>query len=307
LNKKYTTEIFIEQAKMIHGEKYDYSKVEYINYNSKLEIVCPVHGSFFQGIEKHIRRKQGCSECSQKKRHTNKSFIKKAKEIHKDLYDYSLVDYKNANTKIKIICKIHGTFEQLPTSHLSGKGCNKCKGNKISNSLFSNTHDFIKKAVKKHENLYDYSLVDYISAHKKVKIICSQHGVFEQDPNSHLNGRGCPNCKKSFGENFIEKFLIDNNINYESQKSLVGCKNKYPLRFDFYLKKHNTVIEFNGLQHYSEIPYYHKGKFNFEYQKEIDLIKKEYCLKNNIKFIEIPYWKKDNIESILIKELSLNG
>ena len=126
---------------------------------------------------------------------TIEQFIIDAKSIHENKYDYSLVDYKQSHTKVKIVCPTHGEFEQSPNDHLSGKGCPKCKGDKSRILNQSNTEEFLTKANLIHGAKFDYSLVDYKNARIKVKIICPIHGVFEQTPNNHLSRRGCPKCK----------------------------------------------------------------------------------------------------------------
>lgn len=138
------------------------------------------------------------------KKLTTEIFINKAKTIHENKYDYSLVDYKNAKIKVKIICKIHGEFEQLPSGHLTGYGCYKCSG---GGGIVSNTNDFIEKANKIHNFKFDYSLTKYINAKEKIKIICKEHGVFEQTPNSHLISKIC--CSKCEFKD-ISKRLLDN-------------------------------------------------------------------------------------------------
>ena len=115
-------------------------------------IICNIHGIFEQNPINHTHKKYGCPHCSKNKKETTKSFISKAKKIHGDLYDYSLVDYINSNTKIKIICSVHGVFEQLPSNHLCGKICYMCVGKQKT------TEDFIKEANIIHNNKYDYSL-----------------------------------------------------------------------------------------------------------------------------------------------------
>ena len=115
-------------------------------------------------------------------------FIEKAIKIHGDTYDYSLVEYKNMKTKVKIVCKNHGVFEQRADNHLSGKGCSLCKSNKLD------TQKFIKRSTEVHVNVYDYSMVNYVHSHEKVNIICKIHGVFSHTANSHLKGHGCPKC-----------------------------------------------------------------------------------------------------------------
>jgi hypothetical protein len=117
--------IFIEKAIKIHGDKYDYSKVNYKNSSTKIIIICKIHGEFLQIPNKHLS-KSGCIECGKKNKLTLEKFIEKAQKIHNDKYDYSKVNYINWKTNIIIICKIHGEFQQQPNSHLQGKGCNKC-------------------------------------------------------------------------------------------------------------------------------------------------------------------------------------
>ena len=123
---KLTTEEFIKKAKIIHGDKYDYSNSTYINAKSKIKIICPEHGVFEQQANSHINQKSGCSKCSLKYSYNNDEFIEKAKEIHGDKYNYNKINYINNYTKIEIECPIHGVFNQIPTNHLSGKGCEIC-------------------------------------------------------------------------------------------------------------------------------------------------------------------------------------
>jgi hypothetical protein len=119
-----------------------------------------------------------------------------SKEIHGDRYDYSMVDYKSAHKNVKIICGLHGIFEQTYANHICAKrGCIKCGQNNLSRKFSSNTVDFIGKSKKIHGDKYDYTKVDYVSAIKKVIITCKSHGDFRQTPNSHLGGCGCMGCK----------------------------------------------------------------------------------------------------------------
>lgn len=130
-NKKLTTNEFIKNSINVHGYKYDYSLVDYKNNFTKVKIICPVHGEFEQKPNNHIIQKHGCSLCSGKNLKTTEEFILFAKNIHGCLYDYSLVDYYNSQTKIKIICKTHGIFEQRPDSHICrNHGCPICKNSK---------------------------------------------------------------------------------------------------------------------------------------------------------------------------------
>jgi very-short-patch-repair endonuclease len=123
-------------------------------------------------------------------------FIEKANKIHNERYDYSLVNYKKSIERIKIICKKHGIFEQTPNVHLGGSGCLLCGKEKNDNDKRHTLEYFIEKANKIHNNKYDYTLVIYKNCETKVKIICPEHGIFEQIPYHHLRGVECSLCKK---------------------------------------------------------------------------------------------------------------
>lgn len=238
---------------------------------------------------------------------TTEEFIQKARKVHGDKYNYSLVDYKNAHTKIKIICPIHGEFEQRPNNHLDGRGCLKCasqnKGKKISKTNTKNTDYFINKSKEIHGDKYDYSKVNYINNRTKVEIICPKHGSFWQIPNSHKCGSGCPYCFNSIGETKIKKWLIDKNINFKQQFKFKECKNKLSLPFDFYLTDKNILIEFDGIQHYKSVNRFGGFKKFKETQKN-DEIKNNFCKTNNIKLIRISYKEIKKIENILEEETS---
>lgn len=193
--KKSTIKKFIKKAEEVHNFWYDYSKSVYINSSIKIEIICSIHGSFWQIPNNHLRGAI-CKKCSdahkgKKRRLLVQDFIKRSSQVHNNKYDYSLVEYINNKTNVKIICPIHGIFEQQPDNHLQGCDCLECGGKKKSN-----TKEFIKKAKKVHDNKYNYSLVNYINDSTKVKIICPIHGIFKQIPNSHLQDHGCPLCKQ---------------------------------------------------------------------------------------------------------------
>jgi hypothetical protein len=184
------TEIFINKSNIIHNNKYNYELVNYINSKTKVKIICDEHGIFEQIPSGHLFGK-GCLKCSIKnKTLTTDKFIEKANELHNNRFDYSLVNYINSYTKVKIVCKEHGIFEQNPSSHLNGQTCRRCVD--IENTL--TTKEFIEKANEVHNNKFNYSLVEYINNITDVKIICPTHGVFNQKPSNHLSGNGCNNC-----------------------------------------------------------------------------------------------------------------
>ena len=284
---------FIKKAKLIHGDKYNYSNVEYIESKLKIKIICPVHGEFEQRASGHLTG-YGCSKCSQDKQKLSIfEFIKKAKLIHGDKFDYS-----NYDTKIKIICPVHGEFEQTPSNHLKGANCEKCS------FIYRKTKTlkFIERVKLIHSNKYDYNLVNYTGFNNKIKINCPIHGLFEQTPQNHLKGQNCPSCKESKGENKIRDLLEKYSINFFVQYKFDNCKNKSRLAFDFYLPDYNTCIEYNGIQHYKPIDYF-GGEKRFKEQVKNDFIKKKYCAENKINLIIIKYNEK--VDKI-IKFLKLN-
>src|SRR4051812_41756005 len=121
----------------------------------------------------------------------SEKFIEKAKIIHNDKYDYSKTNYTNSKTKIKIICPVHGEFEQTPTDHLRGRNCFKCGVGIRSKNRTKTTKEFVEKAKTIHGDKYNYHLTAYKNANQKIKITCLIHGEFEQTPNNHLSGKGC--------------------------------------------------------------------------------------------------------------------
>lgn len=125
-------EDFINMALCILGDDYDFTKTKYIRSNIKVIITCKFHGDFLVTPNNVLNRFSACPMCkgekiSKSKKDTKQVFIKKAIKVHGDKYNYSLVDYINSKTKIKIVCPKHGIFEQTPNNHLKGCGCKKCK------------------------------------------------------------------------------------------------------------------------------------------------------------------------------------
>jgi len=131
MSKRTTTQEFISKAKKVHGDKYDYSSVQYVNNKSKILITCKIHGDFEQRPDNHIGLGQGCMRCKAdhlalKSTKNQFNFLEKAKIIHKNKYDYSKTKYTKSIEKINIICPEHGSFLQEANSHLKGHGCPKC-------------------------------------------------------------------------------------------------------------------------------------------------------------------------------------
>lgn len=190
-----STDVFIERARAIHGEKYDYSQSAYTRNDQPLTIICPVHGAFQQTPLVHWRG-SGCPECanltkSNNQQYTQEDFLRQANEKHNGLYDYSQINWTNWTTKITIICPVHGAVQQLPRQHID-KGCSKCAR---PSRITYTTEQYIERAKLVHGDTYDYSLTRYCGSTAKIDVICQQHGVFAINASHHLAGYGCPICK----------------------------------------------------------------------------------------------------------------
>ena len=184
----------ISDFKSIHGDRYDYSLVNYKHLNTKIQIICKRHNIIFEQSPKShlIGKTHVCAEC------IREQIIEQFKKVHEDEYDYSLMEYTGALHKIKIICPKHGVFEQKPNNHKNGQGCPNC-------SILPQ-EQVIEQFQEVHGDKYDYSSVKYKNTKSKVNIICPKHGVFEQTPNNHKKGQGCPNCTVLSQEEIIKQF-----------------------------------------------------------------------------------------------------
>lgn len=266
---------FLLRAKRSHGDKYDYTKIEYLGKDKRVIIICPHHGEFSQ-LAGHHMRGVGCPKCGGRKKLTQEEFIDKAVSVHGDKYDYSLVEYVRARSKVRIICKLHGEFLQSPAEHKDGGVCPECRKVKLSVALTSNTDEFVEKAKVVHGDRYDYSSVQYVRAQSAVKITCRKHGVFEQTPQSHLFGHGCQKCAARKGEQLISSILDGLGILYYTQVAFVECADKLPLWFDFYLPSKRMLIEFDGDQHFRAKSHW-GGESAFQDTRRRDSIKNEFA------------------------------
>ena len=310
--ERLNTELYIARAKEIEGndEHFDYSETNYVNASTKITIICKVHNKSFEILPFSHLKNSYCPYCGERNTQWDtKSFINESNIIYDNFYDYSESVYIDMHTKIKIICPIHGRFEQLPYTHLSGQGCKKCSIEKVkqrfNDSLEKRLNNFINKCKLKYGNLYDLSLVykDYINQRSKVMIICTKcNNSFLMTCDNFIRGHGCPFCNVSSGETTISIWLRQHNIEFKSQKTFEGCKNKELLKFDFYIPSENMCIEYDGIGHFEKVNW--SGKYtnkqleeNLKDTKYRDDIKNKFCKNNGIKLIRINY--KQN----LIKEL----
>ena len=301
--KRFTKETFIEKAKAIHGDKYDYSKVNYVNSVTKVCIVCSEHGEFWVRPADHIHSKVGCPRCSGVKKSNTEEFIEKARKKYGDKYDYSKVNYVNSKTKVCIIChekdvfgKEHGEFWERPNDHLTGYGCPKCGQNHIPT-----TSEWVEMARLVHGDKYDYSKVNYVDAVTKVCIVCPEHGEFWQRPANHIHlGAGCPDCNSNAKSRMEEKVFNKINeldIKIERQKTFDWLKYKRNLYLDFYLPTEKLAIEVQGDQHFVPIEKF-GGMTDFELRKKRDYYKKKLCEEHGIKIFYVTK-RNDGLKNVL--------
>jgi len=301
--KRKTVDTFIKEARKVHGGKYDYSKVEYKGTNIGVVIICPIHGEFEQTPHNHLAN-HGCLKCGIERTTLSQTsnteeFIERSKKLHGDIYDYSKVNYVSSGTKVEIICSVHGSFFQVPTTHLIPRGCEKCGYIKTANTQRSNKEEFIKKARVVHGDKYVYSKVVYVSARDKVEIICKEHGMFKQSPDTHLGGSGCSICSSSEGEQRVYEVLRKLELGFIHQYSLPNSK----LRYDYYIKDLNILIEYDGAQHFKPIEHF-GGEKAFRERQRNDKIKTDMAEGYNIPLIRLHYTSLQYIEETLMQELS---
>lgn len=252
--RKLTTFEFIDRAKAIHGDRYDYSKVEYKSMHEYVEIVCSIHGSFFQTPSNHLKG-HGCALCTKglQRRLMQADVLQRFKNVHGDRYDYSRVKYEGAKVPVEIICLKHGSFFQTPEKHMLGQNCPLC-----TKSHMDTKASFIEKARKVHGDLYDYSKVEYVNSQTKVCIIDPEYGEFWQMPYAHVAGRGHwlrraekTNAVKRLHHTFhVSK---PENKAYELLCKKFGHENvqrqysseEYPFSCDFYIESYHLYVEMN--------------------------------------------------------------
>lgn len=271
---------------------------DYVNTEYKLQFKCKVCNNIWKATPHSILSGRGCPKCAIKKRtqkrtKSHEQFLEEMLTINSDIEILS--KYINNKTKVKYKCKKCGQIHECIAQHLlRGVGCPNC----YNESKKTTIKDFINRANKIHSSKYDYSKVKFNVLKDKVVIVCPKHGEFEQEAGAHLQGRGCPKCQRTYGEQLIANWLDLHCIDYVEQYPLQI--NDILLKLDFYIPKYNIIIEYNGEQHYKYVPYFHKGGMT-DYDKQVsrDNLLKEYCINNKILLLQIKY----NLKNEEIKDL----
>lgn len=244
----YTTTIFINKSKEIHGnDRFIYDNTTYINANTKITITCKKHGDFLTTLTHHIHHKTGCAKCV-RKYWDIESFKKLGCKIHNNKYDYSKSIYVNSRTHLIIVCRrCNNSFKQLPNHHINDKnGCPKCS------IKYWDIESFKKIGNKIHNNKYDYSRSIYIHSKIHLIIICRRcNNSFKQCPVYHISTKyGCPRCAKKYSKKQILWLNYVSNTNNviiehaENNKEHSIKNSKY--HADGYCRETNTIYEFHG-------------------------------------------------------------
>lgn len=312
ISKRRTHDEFIKEVYNLVGDEYEVLN-EYVSFKYKIKMKHNICGNVWDVDPYHFLRKQNgsrCPICSRENGH--KKTIKTNKEYKQEVYnlvgdEYTLLEeYKNCGVKIKFrhncdICD-NNEFYMRPTNFLCGSRCPKC---------------FVISITKTHEQFYQeiYNLVEdeytllsqYINNNEKVRMrhkICNSE--YDVTPYNFLNGKRCPVCNMSHGEQKIEKYLKNKNITYFRQYKFDNCKNKFSLPFDFAIfnnDKMYLLIEYDGEQHFRPITFRGMSKEqaykNYLLTLKRDNIKNDFCQNNNISLLRIPYWDFNNVELIL--------
>lgn len=214
--KGHDHEYYLGCCREKHGDKYVYNNIYHNKGEIWLDVHCKEHGDFSMRFRNHLRG-TGCKHCgiearASKLRKSREQFIKDAKKVHGDTYNYSEVKYISTITNIKIICKVHGPFLQSPATHLNGSGCQLCKVDKIKKCSMFTEEFYLQKVQNVHGDKYSYEYMEYTGSVNKIKIYCKYHDlVFEQNAHAHSTGRGCPQCAR---KNMWKLYRTDEESNF---------------------------------------------------------------------------------------------
>lgn len=309
-NSKRTsnTEKFIEKCKILYpNNEFDFSKVKYISATDYVIITCNTCHKDFKVTPNNFLRKRKCPNCRIEKFRKSRllpfsDFVNEANEVQNFRYEYFEDTYVNRNIKTKIYCKKHDFFFwQTPSNHLKGKMCSFCAKESMKETKrmpFSEMVNVCKNIYG--ENRFIFNESDYTNASTKMKIYCNEcNHYFYQYPSLLMKNLvvGC-HCNKSIGEFVIEQCLIQEHIEFIPQYKFKDCKDVSQLSFDFYIPSKNLYIEYDGIQHIQPVEFF-GGEEGFKITKKHDEIKNDFCLKNNINLLRIPYNR--DIEKIKFK------
>lgn len=305
--RNYSQHNIIRRIKKIHGNNIELDKFVYKGTGKKSIFKCnknSKHGYWTTTVN-CILSGQGCPRCVGKYQ-SKQDIIKKIKKIHKNRIGFDKFKFTKTKDKGMFTCNVnkkHGHWRAPVRNLISNEtGCPKC----YLESKYLNQKMAEKGIINKHGNDINLDKFIYKGSNKKYLFGCNinkKHGYWKAKHCTVVSNTGCPKCKISKGESEIEKFLIKNKIKFDYEKRFSDCKNKIPLPFDFYLKKYNLIIEFDGPHHYRAVNFNgmssKKANKVFDQIQINDIIKTFYCQYNKINLLRIPYWDIDNIPNLI--------
>lgn len=302
-NKSYTNDKFLKDVNIIKGDWYEPITEAHGVEKQKVIILCKTCGNLFSTTPRNFLKSKSCPYCKPRKL-TEENFIKRIDDIYHGSLKY-IKGFKNVRSKVVMKCECGAEIIKSAEHFLLGVQCPYCST--ASNKPLTQ-NDFIQRAKEIHGDKYDYSLVEYNGLYNNVKIKCNIcNRVFYQKPLYHIYySSGC-SCRSSKGEEKIAALLDQYKINYIRQHKFKDLKTgerlSSCLKLDFYLPDKNLVIEFNGAQHYEAVDIW-GGEEDFKLRQKYDQMKKDYCKKNGISFVEIPYWNFEKMEEIIVHLLN---
>ncbi|MGM9530581.1 zinc-ribbon domain-containing protein, partial [Intestinibacter sp.] len=277
---------------------------EYIDSGTPILHCCLIHDIFWKTTPGRALSGIGCEECRKEKFRktrckTHNQYVEEVELINPDIVIVG--QYIDAKTPIDHYCKKHNIlWSAYPSNILRGVGCKECGNDKIRDKNIKLHNEYVEDLLRVNTNID--VIEEYKGAHIPILHRCKIDGhTWYASPANILSGKGCPNCQESHGERHIRQWCEKNSIIYIYQKTFDGCKNIKNLPFDFYLPDYNLCIEYDGEQHFRPVDFSGKGEEwalnQFEKIRLHDEIKNQYCKKNNIHLLRIPYYK--NIEEEL--------
>jgi hypothetical protein len=296
----------LKRARNKHGDKFQYIEDSYIDYTSKVDVICPKHGKISIDAVSHCITKTGCKHCGNtiialKKVMSHEEFIEKANVLHNYKYDYSKTFYEIGWKKILIICKIHGEFEQTAQKHLLG-GCRKCADDLHASKHRKTNEEYIEEVKAIYGDLYDYSKLQYVDSRTNIIIICKKHGEFIKSPSGHLQGGGCQKCRppkhSKIALSWLNYRMVCDNVHIQHAENGGEHRIRNSLyHADGYCEETNTIYEALGDYWHGSPKVYdpndrnkHNNKtFGELYQNTLK--KREHCLQNGYNVIEC--WEGD--------------
>lgn len=301
----WTEELVIQRWKIKWEDRYEILNIDFSGktwLTAIITVKCNLCSKIVSGRVKDLLHSFTPCDCDKTKIMSPEIFLKKSKEVWgESVFEYINIDVHTIQDKATLRCLKHDKiFEQRVTDHLGHKnGCPECKREvNVKNGRLS-TEEFIKRGKIIYGDQFTYEKTHYVDYHTPVIVTCKEHGDVEVIPEHFFGKTGCPLCMQnkdfiSKGEQFVIRFLKENNIEFEFHKRFDKCVYKGSLEFDFYLPNYKCCIEYQGEQHFKPIYYFYDTPEEAEKAfKEIqirDNIKRKYCKENNIDLIEIPYW-----------------